>query len=215
MIDRKSKAAAGRIVVISGMACSGKSIIGRALAARLNVPFLSMGNFSREYAERQFGMDIHEFQDFCRDNPHLDKEIDAAFCAQCRQTAEEKGLIVDFRLGGHFFPDAYKIYLEVSDEEAEARIKERGDEALEVLKRRNDGLRDRLKAAYGFDFTDIKNYNYTRCVDWDSVYWSTEGIYSALPDPWPTSYNNRRKMVYCEGIWGVDFGNGTGKPWTS
>lgn len=181
--------AAGHIIVIGGKACSGKSTIGRALAERLGVPFLSMGDFSREYAMREFGMNIHEFQDFCLANPHLDQELDRAFCEQCGSEAAEKGAVVDFRLGGHFFPDAYKVYLDISDAVAATRGKERGDETREKLRKRNEAMRARLYATYGFDFTDQRNYDYVRNVDQSSVDEITEGVYRTLPWPWPTENN--------------------------
>lgn len=213
MIDPNSKSAAGRIVIIGGKACSGKSTIGRALAAKLDVPFLSMGNFSRDYAMRQFGMNIQEFQDYCLANPHLDHELDQAFCEQCRKAAADKGAVVDFRLGGHFFPDAHKVCLEISDEVAAARGKGRGDETPETLRKRNEAMRDRLKATYGYDFTDLRNYDHVLNVDNAPVHGLTNLIYNSLPDPWPTTRNLRRMRSRGMGVWGVDFGNRASKPW--
>ena len=42
-------------ITISGLAGSGKSTVGRLLASKLNVPFISMGNTTRAFAQAQWG----------------------------------------------------------------------------------------------------------------------------------------------------------------
>ena len=206
----KNTKTSNQLIMIGGKACSGKSTIGRALANRLDVPFLSMGNFSREYAKNTHGMEIQEFQDFCLTNPKVDCELDALFCAQCREVAALKGAVIDFRLGGHFFPESYRIFLQVSDTVAAERGKQRGDETLESIQKRNEAMRTRLSDAYGYDFTNMDNYSRTISVDHYSELEITNMILGMLPAPW-FSPNSSRTII--EGIYGVDFGNGPGKPY--
>ena len=196
--------------MIGGKACSGKSTIGRALANRLEVPFLSMGNFSREYAEKNHGMKIQEFQDFCVTNPKVDRELDTLFCAQCREVAAHKGAVIDFRLGGHFFPESYRIFLQVSDTVAAERGKQRGDETLESIQKRNEAMRTRLLSAYNYDFTNMNNYSRTIFVDHYSELEITNMILGILPAPW---FSLNSSQMNIEGIHGADFGNGSGKPY--
>lgn len=215
MIPKQPKAAAGEMIIISGKACAGKTTVGRALSYRLDVPFISMGEFSREHARSVHGVDIHTFQKLCLENPQLDLELDHAFCEQCRTVAADKGAIVDFRLGGYFFPNSHRVYLDISDEVAAAHGKERGDETLKSIRARNEAMCERLQRTYGYDFTDQRNYRHVIVVDEYSAHAVTNMIYSSLPMPWPVPNNSRHfmKRKPNDGIWGVDFGNGAGNPW--
>lgn len=153
------------IISLSGGAGSGKSFLGKMLAAKLVVPFLSIGNHTREIAARM-GMDIHQFQEYARQNPGVDEHIDQSFQEHIRQCG---ACIVDYRLGFHFFPEGFHVLLTVSEEEAVNRICTRGDmsdgqsddqhEVLTRLRIRNKEMRDRLYETYGADFTDRANYH--------------------------------------------------------
>ena len=153
------------IISLSGGAGSGKSFLGRKLAGKLGVPFLSIGNHTREIAVRM-GMDIYQFQEYARQNPGVDERIDQDFQEHIRQCG---ACILDYRLGFYFFPDGLHVLLKVSDEEAVKRILARGDmsdgqsddqfDALKRLRIRNNEMRDRLYKTYGADFTDRSNYH--------------------------------------------------------
>ena len=202
-----------RLVVLGGKACSGKSTIGMALARNLGAAFLSMGNFSREFARETQGLDIRQFQELCLKDPTIDRRLDEAFCARCREAAAAGGAVVDFRLGGHFFPDAFKAFLEVSDEVAAERGANRGDETLESLRCRNQAMRDRLKATYGYDFTDTRNYDRVLKVDNLTVSAAAETLRRDVRNAWGERETDGRFRA--DGIWRVDFGSGLGSPWPS
>ncbi len=202
-----------RLVVLSGKACSGKSTIGIALARLLDASFLSMGNFSRDFARDAHGLDIRQFQDLCLRDPSIDRKLDEAFCARCREAAASGGAVVDFRLGGHFFPDAFKVFLDVSDAVATERGARRGDETLQSLRTRNEAMRERLKATYGFDFTDTRNYDRVLQVDLLTVSAAAETLRRDVRNAWGAPESGG--SFTADGTWGVDFGSGLGSPWPS
>jgi cytidylate kinase len=76
-------------------------------------------------------------------------------------------VIVDYRLGAYFFPNAFKIYLKTDVDEVVRRLRERDedlqdktDEQIkELVNFRVNSARNRLRELYDFDFTDERNYD--------------------------------------------------------
>lgn len=151
-------------IVLSGTAGSGKSRIGTMLAEKTNVPFLSMGNFSRNYAEKEFGMDILSFQELCNADPSIDVKLEDAFIADCNSIPQA---IIDYRLGFHFIPGAFAVLLTVSDEEAIRRVQagNRVNEDALTIPERNRIMRERFLKNYQLDFTDPENYDLVIATD--------------------------------------------------
>lgn len=153
-------------ITISGLAGSGKSIVGKLLASKFNVPFISMGNTTRAFALEKYGMDINQFQELCASNPEIDKVLDREFE---RLGEETGGFVMDYRLGALFVPTGFHIYLHVDEAIAASRIvpSERGNEfrdaslegRIATIKKRNCVMIDRFINCYGFDFTDPKHYH--------------------------------------------------------
>jgi predicted cytidylate kinase len=153
-------------ITISGLAGSGKSTVGRLLASRLSLPFISMGNMSRNFAKEKFGMNINEFQTYCANNPKIDKELDLEFE---KIGKADSGFIMDYRLGPLFIPEGFHIYLKVDEFTAASRIKvsDRGDEfmdnsietRLNNIRKRNASMVERFKSLYDFDFTHPGHYH--------------------------------------------------------
>lgn len=145
-------------IVLSGAAGSGKSTVGKLLSQQLDWPFLSMGDFSRQFAEERYQLDINAFQDLCRTDPGIDKLLEESFIAKCKAI---HNAVIDYRLGFHFIPDALHIFLTVSDSEAIRRVKAAGrknEDALQVPER-NRQMRERFVLQYGLDFLDFSNYD--------------------------------------------------------
>lgn len=86
------------------------------------------------------------------------KEISAKTASGC-------GLVVDYRLGLHFFPEACSILIAVSAAIAASRVASRKDETGETIEARNQKMRQRLLATYGFDFTDLSRCGLVVCTD--------------------------------------------------
>jgi cytidylate kinase len=148
-------------VTVSGYAGTGKSSVCKALAERLGYPFLSVGNFTREFAKQRFNLSINAFQQKCRQEPNLDDEINFGFRDKCN---ELERVVADFRLGFHFVRDALHVFLKVSEEEAAKRIggnaASREMELTDVnsIRERNTEMRHRFIERFGVDFSDESNY---------------------------------------------------------
>ena len=149
------------LIILSGEACTGKTTVGQALATELGWVFQSAGNHVREFAKEKNAMGIHAFQDLCAVNPEIDRQLDHDFCQKIRERlAEGVGMVVDFRMGAHFFPAAMSIYLKASPEVVRLRLVGRGDEEFAHLLERNVKARRRLLEIYGYDYVAEANYRH-------------------------------------------------------
>ncbi|MCF7786747.1 MAG: AAA family ATPase [Prosthecobacter sp.] len=172
------------LIILSGKAGSGKTTIGRLLATSLNYEFVSMGNFSRNYARDHHGMDINQFQDYCKPHPEMDAHLDDWFVKDISaRAAAGMGLVLDYRLGVHFFPGARSFFLEVSDAVAACRVAARKDETGKTIEARNQKMRHRLLASYGFDFTELAQYDLKVITDTLKETDVVETILASLKNP--------------------------------
>lgn len=153
-------------IVLSGNAGSGKSTVGKILAKKLSVEFLSVGNICRERALK-LGMDINQFQEYLKNDSEFDKAMDKYIAEYARA---KNDYVLDYRLGFHFLPESFKVLLKVSDDTALKRMANRnsGDEdfskvgdteKLEIIQNRNQKMRTRFIEIYGADFGDENNYD--------------------------------------------------------
>ncbi len=146
-------------ITLSGFAGTGKSTVGKIIQHRLNFQFISVGNYSREFALKEYGMTINEFQKKCIDEPELDSLIDEKFKKECNS---KENIVIDYRLGFHFIDNAFHVLLKVSDEKASKRIglDNRNNEATsaEAIKYRNKVMKTRFQKNYNIDFTNKNNY---------------------------------------------------------
>jgi radical S-adenosyl methionine domain-containing protein 2 len=144
-------------ITISGEVASGKSTIGKLIAENLNYKFVSIGNRTRDFAESN-GLDIVQFQKKCLIDPSIDKQIDKKFSEDCNAS---ENLIIDYRLGFKFIPNAYNIFLKISEASATERLKNanRFNETHLTISERNDIFKNQFQNSYGVDYTDEKNYD--------------------------------------------------------
>lgn len=147
-------------ITLSGMAGSGKSTIGKFVADKLACEFISVGSWSREFAQHEFGMDINEFQDYCSKHPEIDQHIDAQMSKDCNAKSQA---VIDYRLGFHFIEDAFHVFLDVSQEIAYRRINKaaRSNEKTERsdINKRNKDMQERFRKQYNVDIFDKANYH--------------------------------------------------------
>lgn len=147
-------------ITISGYAGTGKSTVGKMLAERLGYRFLSVGNFTREFAEKEFGMSINEFQTKCKEDPRLDDFVNLRFRDMCNGG---ESIVADFRLGFHFVENSMNILFVLSEAEAFKRLIGAGRKMeqtdFESMRVRNENMRRRFIDKYGVDFADENNYN--------------------------------------------------------
>jgi predicted cytidylate kinase len=105
-------------ISITGDLGSGKSTVAKELCRILNYNYLSTGLIQRQLGLEK-GMDTLEFNRFMSDNQEIDDYIDDRLRAVNRQT---EPYVLDSRLGWHFVPQSFKVYLTAADEVAARRV---------------------------------------------------------------------------------------------
>lgn len=158
-------------ITISGFAGSGKSSVGKIIQEKLKFEFISVGNYSRDFAKNHYNLSINEFQEKCKIEPELDILIDKKFREQCNN---KDHLVIDYRLGFYFIKNALHVLLKVSDEIASKRIssdnrtnEKTGDDDIKV---RNEAMRNRFQQNYHVDFTNEDNYDLVINTDKLTIY---------------------------------------------
>lgn len=163
-------------IVLSGLAGSGKSSVGQALAEKLDYTFRVASHYAREEAKRR-GITIQELQVQLDEEPEFDRELDGRL-VQWGQS--EDHWIMDYRLGCALIPEATSIYLIVEDDEAARRIQaasrqgeftgtETTQEVLASIRARNENMRTRFLKLYDIDFTDESLYDHIIATDGKSL----------------------------------------------
>jgi len=116
------------IITISGKPGSGKSTVGKLLAKKLGYEHFSTGDFMREMASER-GVTILELNRMAMSDPSIDDELDRR---QAHLGREEDDFVLDARLGYHFIPHSYKVFLDVDLDVAAARIAKDHQESRKV-----------------------------------------------------------------------------------
>jgi cytidylate kinase len=126
---------------------------------------VSAGDFMREMAAER-DLTILELSRSAENADAIDQEIDAR---TVRLATESDHFVMDARLGWHFIPHSFKVFLEVRPEVAAQRIygAQRGAEheniSLEDTKRaiqsRTKSEKIRYMTYYGLDYADHSQYD--------------------------------------------------------
>lgn len=177
------------IITISGRPGSGKSAVAIRVAKALGMRHVSAGDFMRQMASER-GMTILEFSRSAEDRESIDREIDAR---TVRLAEESHDFVMDARLGWHFIPESFKVFLEVTPEVAARRIYEaqRGSEKENIsledtqkaIEQRTESERKRYMKYYDLDYTDHTQYDLvvdTSPLTIDEV---VEKILDGVPSP--------------------------------
>jgi len=152
------------IITIAGMPGSGKSTLAREIAKYLKMKHYSMGDLQRQFAKER-RMTITELGIAEEKDPSLDNEIDSR---QKELGEKNDDFVIDSRLGFHFIPHSFKIFLKVDMDVAARRIfiQKRAEEkevSLTEVKRklleRIASEKKRYKAYYGIDHYALSNYD--------------------------------------------------------
>src|SRR3954452_13475616 len=96
-----------RSITINGDLGSGKSTVAIELARRLGRRRISMGDIYRQIAQ-QWGMTALQLNRHSERDLNVDAHVDSI---QQEMAASDEPMIVDSRLGWHFFTDAFKVHL--------------------------------------------------------------------------------------------------------
>jgi predicted cytidylate kinase len=158
-------------ITLSGDLGSGKSSVGRRLAATLGVPYYSAGALFREIGQID-NLDALKTNLAAENNTAIDFAVDQR-TREIDRTVPS--FIVDSRMAWHFVRNALKVYLSVSRDTAAHRImadQARAAEtyvnhaaAVAALGDRRQSERKRYKQLYGVDITDLANYDLAVVTD--------------------------------------------------
>lgn len=144
------------IITVSGVPGSGKSTVADIVAKKLRMRRYSVGGLMREMAAKR-GITILELSRLAEKDKTMDDELDS----RQRQLGMQDKIVVDSRLGFHFIPHSFKVFLHVAPGEAARRIfsAQRRSESENVtlaktianIRRRKESERMRYKKLYGID----------------------------------------------------------------
>lgn len=152
------------IITISGKPGSGKSVVAREIAKRLNLKHYSMGDFQRDIADKR-GISITELGRLEEKDRSIDEEVDRR---QEELGKKEDNFVIDSRIGFHFIPGSLKIFLDVNFDAGAGRIfrqkrKEESSATLEGTKKeirlRVESEKKRYREFYNIDHYDPMNYD--------------------------------------------------------
>ena len=147
------------VVVISGPPGSGKSTVARILSERLGMHVISAGSIFRALAD-EMGMDVVEFNEYVKENPSVDKEIDM----RTLKASLEGDVIIEGHLTAWMAPNAdLKVYLTAPRRVRAKRIAQRDgvpeEVALTDIVKRERIHWERFKSLYGIDISDLSIFD--------------------------------------------------------
>jgi len=150
------------LITISGTPGSGKTTVGRLLAARLQLPHVYAGDLYRKAAEAR-GLSLDAFNRLAEQDHRIDRELDARMAEYVRRG----DVILEGRLAAFLAVDAkvdaFKIWLTASDDVRAQRVSQRegGDqrEQLRVNDERHRSDSKRYREIYGYDLEDLSIYD--------------------------------------------------------
>ncbi len=152
---------------MSGKAGSGKGTVSKLLSEKLWYQHVSIGNMKRDLATAM-GLTISEFNALW-ELPENRERFDLKYEEYQKNLSVNDNIILDSRLWFYCQPKAFKVYLDVSDQEAAKRIfgdKERHGDAYDSLQavqeataKRNIDDAKRYQELYDIDITDKKNFD--------------------------------------------------------
>lgn len=160
------------IITIAGKLGSGKSSTAKKVAEILDYTHYSTGDFMRSIADQK-GVPLGELSKIAETDLSIDKMLDDRNI----EIGKMENIVLDSRLGFHFIPNSFKVFLELDPSVASERIlkdknfnpnrnKESNDnfdtpESIkEKINFRLDSERKRYKELYGIeDHTSPENFD--------------------------------------------------------
>ncbi len=151
-------------ITLNGTLGSGKSTVGRELARRLGVRYVSTGQIFRELGHIS-NLDALQTNLEAETNSALDEAVDS----KVRDlNKSDQDFIIDSRMAWHFIGNALHVFLSVTPEVAARRVMEDRtrlneqyssiNSAMESLRARRDSELRRYRRLYGVDIENPANY---------------------------------------------------------
>lgn len=152
-------------ITITGMPGSGKTSVGRELAKKFGLEFLSIGDIRGKMATDR-GITIEELNKIGETEDWTDKEADDY---QKEYGETHDNFIVEGRLAFYFIPDSIKIFLDVDLRAAAERVfndprpdeKKRAsvEDEMKAMSERTESDKRRYLKYYGVDINDRKQFD--------------------------------------------------------
>jgi CMP/dCMP kinase len=147
------------IITLAGKPGSGKSSTAREVAKLLHYDHFSAGKLVRQIAKEN-GLTLEECNARALEDPSMDQRVDRYI----QELGKKDNLVIDSRLGFHWIPNSFKVYLELDSDIAIARIyrdieeserssehSENMDEIWDRIQERTYNERLRFKRLYNID----------------------------------------------------------------
>jgi CMP/dCMP kinase len=150
-------------ITISGTVGSGKSTVARIVADKLGYKYHSIGELMRKIAMER-GIHLSELSKVAEKDKSVDEELDS----MQKDLHKKDNFVMDSRLGFHFIPNSYKIFIMAEEGESAKRIFNANresekyknlEEAKEHVINRMASEKKRYNQFYGINFNDKKNFD--------------------------------------------------------
>jgi cytidylate kinase len=150
------------VIIICGLAGSGKSTAAGLIAKRFGLAHVSAGDEFRAVAKER-GVDLIDLGRYAAKHPAFDKQLDMRLMKRARMG----GAVLDGRaaafLARRMRIPAIKVFLAVDPKVSAKRVAKRDGisvaQALKVSKQREREIARRLKALYGLDTSSTAYYD--------------------------------------------------------
>jgi predicted cytidylate kinase len=152
------------IITISGPPGSGKTTVGKLLAEKMEMEFISTGMIFRQMAEER-GISLAEFGKMALEDHTIDKELDKRMLAL---TMEKKDMVLEGRLAAQMLHlngiRSFKVWIDADVDTRAGRISNREGTPKELVKQemleRERCEWERYKKIYGIDLKSLAVYDY-------------------------------------------------------
>ena len=155
------------IITITGEIGSGVTTVTHKLADALEYRRFSAGGLFRNLAS-QYGMSIDQLNDYAKEHPIIDREIDALI----QRLGEGSELVLDARLGFYWIHASFRVYLTVDSDIAAKRIYDdihqcgRTEESpasivetITSIQKQAESTQGRYFRDYGIDISNTKPFD--------------------------------------------------------
>lgn len=150
------------VIIICGLAGSGKSTAATMIAKRFRLAHVSAGDQFRAIAKER-GMNLIDLGRYAAKHPEFDKELDRRVMARARKG----GVVLDGRASAYLARKlripALKIFLTVDPKVSAKRVAARDGismaKALKMSAQREREIRTRLRTLYGLDTSSTAYYD--------------------------------------------------------
>jgi len=142
-------------LTLFGLAGTGTSTVGRALAKNLSFQFISNGDFTRAQA-KELGLSLNEFDELCKTDNKYDLDRDAMVVEYGRT---HDNFLAEGRLPWHFIPDSLKIKLDCDFDTRIKRVAQREHITFEQAKQNTIAREEAIRIRF------LNSYNIADCAD--------------------------------------------------